>query len=146
MSISGFARNNMKHMPWLKGIPSSISITLAASATTDGLEFTIKYLDAAGNVMTGVRAVHAWISESANGAGLTADAASGALTAVSGKGTIHTAVTAKKEITGVTNANGVFTGLIVDSANPTDQYFAARMPHTGQVFVSGASLTNWEGA
>ena len=124
----------------------TVQITLAASATTDGCEASYQVVDSAGAAVAGVFAIEAWISESAAGAGLTADSASGALTAVSTKGTILTALTAKKHVSAVTNASGLLTLLIVDSANPTDQYFACKAPATGRVVVSAASGTNWEGA
>lgn len=123
---------------------ASLSITLAASATTDGMEATIKCLDAAGVVIPGVRALEVWISESAAGAGLTADSYSGTVTAATG--TINTALTAKKHFLLVTAASGIAVLLAVDSANPVDQYVAAKNPDTGKVHVSSASGTNWEGA
>lgn len=123
----------------------TVVITLAASATTDGCEAAYQVTDSAGSPVAGVFAIEAWISESAAGAGLTADSASGALTAVSNKGTILTALTAKKHVSAVTNSAGLLTLLIVDSVNPTDQYFACKAPATGRVVVSAASGTNWQG-
>jgi hypothetical protein len=123
----------------------TVVINLAASATTDGCEATFQVTDSAGAAVAGVFAIEAWISESAAGAGLTADAASGALTAVSNKGTILTALTAKKHVSAVTNSAGLLTLLIVDSVNPTDQYFACKVPATGRVVVSAASGTSWQG-
>ena len=123
----------------------TVVINLAASATTDGCEAAFQVTDSAGAAVSGYHAIEAWISESAVGAGLTADAASGALTAVADKGTILTALTAKKHVSAVTNSAGLLTLLIVDSANPTDQYFACKVPATGRVVVSAASGTSWQG-
>ncbi len=122
---------------------ASVSIALAASATTDGMEATITCLDASGARIPRMQKLEVWISESATGAGLTADSYSGAVTAATG--TILTALTAKKHLSIVTAASGIAVILAVDSANPTDQYVAAAIPN-GRVFVSGASGTNWEGA
>lgn len=124
----------------------TVTISLAASATTDGMEFTITVVDAKGNAIAGPHALEVWISESSAGIGLTADSYSGSVTAVSTFGDILTAYTAKKHFSVVTNASGVFKGLAVASANPTDQYIAVKKPVGFGVIVSGASGTHWEGA
>lgn len=145
-NVSNVSRQIQKNIPKIKSIPTSVSFALAASLTTDGMEVTISFLDARGRVMTGVRSFEMWFAIVASGIGLTTTAYSGALTAVSTYGAITTALTAKKHIMAVTNAAGVFRALIVDSANSTGEYVCVKMPHTGQVFASGPSLTNWEGA
>lgn len=145
-NISGVTRQIQKNIPKLKAIPTSATISLAASATTDGMEFTVSLRNAAGGIITGVHRLELWFSIVATGIGLTTTAYSGALTAVSTFGAILTALTAKKHVIVATNTAGVFKGLIVDSANSTGEYVAVVLPHTGQVFVSGPSLTNWEGA
>lgn len=121
----------------------SITVALAASATTDGMAITITCLDAAGNVIKRVQRLDIWISESAIGAGLTADSYSGTVTASTG--TILTAHTAKKHFSVLTAATGIAVLVAVDSANPVDQYVAAATPD-GRVYVSAISGTNWEGA
>jgi hypothetical protein len=122
----------------------SWSISLAASATTDGLEASYQAVDSRGAAVAGVRPIEAWISEASTGIGLTADSYSGTVTASSGS--IHTALTAKKHFRGVTNASGLLKLLAVDSANPADQYFCATNPNGESVVVSAVSGTNWEGA
>lgn len=122
------------------------SISLAASATTDGLEAAYQAIDSRGASVPGVRPIEAWISEASTGIGLTADTYSGTVTAVASSGSIHTALTAKKHFRGVTNADGLFKILAVDSANPADQYFCASRPDGEGVVVSAVSGTNWEGA
>lgn len=144
--FSGLAGQWLKNLPGLKNMAVSATISLAASATTDGMQFTVKFYNHRGQQIVGVIAFELWISEAATGVGLTADSYSGTVTAVSTYGAIHTAATAKKHLLCVTNASGEFRGLAVDSANPTDQYVAVKIPATGRVFVSGPSLTNWEGA
>ncbi len=125
--------------------PLTVSISLAASATTDGMEAAIQVKDRQGNNVAGVFPLEVWYSEAATGIGLTADAYSGALTAVANKGAILSALTAKKHVSAVTNASGLLTLLVVDSANPADQYVAVKRPYGAGVVVSAVSGTNWEG-
>jgi len=128
----------------LDGIASTVTIGLAASATTDGMDITITAKDAAGNTVTGVHNLEIWMSEAATGIGLTADTYSGDLTA--SVGAILSAQTAKKHWSVVTASTGIFTATLVDSANPADQYVAVRKPLGGALVVSAASGTNWQGA
>lgn len=127
-----------------EGPIANISIALAASTTTDGIEAAITVEDAGGDAIAAVHNLECWISEATTGLGLTADTASGALTAADGA--ILTALTAKKHVIAQTDAAGLLTLLLVDSANAADQYFCVKDPVTGQVYVSAASGTNWEGA
>jgi len=122
----------------------SVRIDLAASATTDGMEATLSVRNARGEIVPGIYCLEAWISESSTGAGLTADSYSGTVTASTG--TILTAFTAKKHFSVMTASSGIAVLLAVDSANPTDQYVAAKSPNTGLVHVSAVSGTNWQGA
>lgn len=124
--------------------PWTVSIGLAASATTDGMDITITVLDSDGNTLADVYAFEIYMSESATGQGLTADTYSGTLTASTGA--ILTTLTAKKHFSVVTAATGIFVGTLVDSANPADQYVVVSNPATGEIVVSAASGTNWEGA
>lgn len=122
------------------------TITLAASATTDGMEAAIQVVDSRGVPVAGPHQIEAWISEDATGLGLTADSYSGSVTAVSNKGSILTALTAKKHVLALTNAAGLLTLLAVDSANPADQYVCASVRGGSGYTVSAPSGTNWEGA
>lgn len=122
---------------------ASISIALAASATTDGMDITVTCLDATGGRIPRMQMIDVWISEDSAGAGLTADSYSGTVTA--SVGTILTALTAKKHLRVLTAASGIAVITAVASANPVDQYVAASAPN-GRVFVSVASGTSWEGA
>lgn len=121
-----------------------VTIALAASATTDGMDITIKVVDGHGATVTGVHALDVYMSESSAGVGLTADAYSGDLTA--SVGAILTAWTAKKHWRVVTAATGIFTATLVDSANPADQYVVVKRPVSSGVIVSVVSGTNWQGA
>lgn len=115
------------------------TISLAAGVT-DSINATITMKDSGGATVTGVQRVEVYISEGSTGIGLTADSASGDLTASTG--TILTVLTTKKHIIANTDANGVLVLNLVDSAKPADQYFAVVRPF-GSLFVSAASGTNW---
>lgn len=125
-------------------IISSISIAYAASATTDGIEATFTVKDAAGAAIDAIHCLEVWISDDADGSGLTATAASGTLTA--GTGTILTALTAKKHVSANTDANGVLMLLLVDSANTAGERFCVRNPANGKITVGAATVaTDYEG-
>jgi hypothetical protein len=125
-------------------VPATVTVGLAASETTDGMDITITVKDDQGDAIASVFELEWWISESAIGAGLTADSYSGDVT--TGTGTELQEIVSKKHYKGLTDANGVLGATAVASANPTDQYVAVRHPLTSKVVVSGASGTNWEGA
>lgn len=120
------------------GIPYNVTIAYAASATTDGIEATFTVVDRAGNTITGLHNLEVWISDDADGSGLTATSASGALTAAAG--TILTAHTAKKHVNANTNSSGVLTLLLVDSANTAGERFCCRNPGTGQIVLGAATV------
>jgi hypothetical protein len=122
----------------------SVTIALAASATTDGMDITLQVVGPNGAVRAGVVELEMWMSENASGIGLTADSYSGTLTASTGS--ILTAHTAKKHVSLVTDANGRAVLTLVDSANPADQYVVVRRPGRADLVVSAASGTSWEGA
>lgn len=124
--------------------PFNVTIALAASATTDGMDITITVVDADGTAIAAAHALEVWISESSAGVGLTADSYSGTVTASTGA--ILTAYTAKKHFSVVTAATGIAVMTAVDSVNPADQYVCVKNPNTGKVIVSAVSGTNWEGA
>jgi len=121
-----------------------LTIGLAASTVTDAMDITITVKDGAGTAIDAVHEIEWWISEAATGIGLTADSYSGDVTAVTGTEWLEH--TSKKHYTYLTDVNGVLVARAVASANPTDQYVAARHPITGKLVVSAASGTNWEGA
>lgn len=124
--------------------PVSITIDIAASSTTDGMDITVTVLDQDGVALAAVFILDLYMSESAAGIGVTADTYSGDLTA--SVGAILSALTAKKHWRVATAATGIFTATLVDSGNPADQYAVAVHPTTGQVALSVISGANWEGA
>lgn len=123
---------------------ADITIAYAASVTTDGIEATLTVKDAAGTAIDAIHNLEVWISDDADGSGLTATAASGALTAATG--TILTALTAKKHVSANTDANGVLTLLLVDSANTAGERFCVRNPVNGKIIVGSATVAgDYEG-
>jgi hypothetical protein len=127
----------------LDGIGVTVTVGLAASLTTDGMDITITVKDAAGSTVAAVHQLEFWISEATTGIGLTADSYSGDLTAT--VGSILSAHTAKKHWSVATAATGIFKATLVASANPADQYVAVKNPVGAGLVVSAASGTNWEG-
>lgn len=118
----------------------SFTVALAAGAANT-MTITITAVDATGATVAKVVPFEFWISEAATGIGLTADSFSGNLTATSGA--IHTAITAKKHVLGVTAATGVAVLSLVDTAKPADQYCVLAKPDGDGVVVSVASGTRW---
>lgn len=127
-----------------KEVPAYVDVDIAASSTTDGMDITVAVKDKDGNTIAAPHALDMWMSEAATGIGLTGDTYSGDLTATAGA--IVAVGTAKKSWKIMTAATGIFTGTLVASANPADQYVAVVNPATGRVVVSDVSGTNWEGA
>ena len=125
----------------LDTVSQMLTATVAVAAgAINSIDATITLKDMAGTTVTGVHRVEVYISESSTGIGLTADSASGNLTASTG--TILTALTAKKHVLANTDANGVLVLNLVDTAEPTDQYFVFVRPF-GRLVVSAASGSNW---
>ncbi|MCL4715476.1 MAG: hypothetical protein KJZ75_11245 [Hyphomonadaceae bacterium] len=120
--------------------PDTVSISLAAGATNT-LVATLTVRDAAGDAIAAVHQLEVWISENANGIGLTGDTISG--DATWGANQELEEITSKKRFTVLTTTGGIATLSIVDSAKPADQYIAVRHPRTGRVIVSAASGANW---
>lgn len=125
-------------------VVTSFTIALAASSTTDGMDITITAKDRNGATLARVFDFVMYMSEASTGLGLTADTYSGDLTA--GTGVILGALTAKKAWRVQTGAAGTFVATLVASANPADQYVVVSHPVTGDLTVSAASGTNWQGA
>ena len=125
-------------------IPANVTISYAASATTDGIEATFTVVDGAGTAIAAIHSLEMWISDDADGSGLTATAASGALTFPTG--TQLTALTAKKHAIFNTNSSGVGVALLVDSANTAGERFCVRNPINGRAIVGDATVAgDYEG-
>jgi len=116
----------------------SATVTIAAGATNK-VAATISVLNEAGTAVTGIHTLNVYVSDDADGNGLTATSASGALTATTG--TILTAVTAKKHIIANTSATGVLVLNLEDTAKTQGERFCVTDPTTGQIVVSAATVT-----
>lgn len=124
-------------------LPHTITIALAASETTDGMDITVSLKTAAGAALGQINTLILYMSETNTGSGITGDTYSGDLTA--SEGAILGSLVAKKMWMVNTTAGGVFKGTLVASANPNDQYVVAIHPFNGKPVVSAASGTSWEG-
>ena len=125
-------------------IPFNVTIAYAASVTTDGIEATFTVTDRSGTTIAAIHTLDIHVSDDADGSGLTATAASGALTAATG--TILTALTAKKHAIVNTAVTGIATLLLVDSANTADERFVCKNPSTSRPIVGAATVAgDYEG-
>lgn len=123
---------------------ASVTVAYAASATTDGIEATLTVKNADGATIAASHVLEVFISTDADGIGLTATAASGALTAVTGA--ILSVLTAKKHVSCVTAATGILTLKLVDSANTAGERFCVKNPLTSKVIAGAATVAgNYEG-
>ena len=113
---------------------ASISFSAAAGGS-NVCEVTITVLDNEGNAVNPATTAHLlniWLSDDAQGEGLTATTASGTVTAKSAEGTDLTALTAKKHLIGVTKAGaGTFILEITDTAK-TGFYVCDALPGSGR--------------
>lgn len=126
------------------GTAKNVTISIAASTTTDGVEATLTVVDADGVAVPFRHTLNVWISDDATGDGLTATAASGALTAVTG--VILTALTAKKHILANTAATGILKLLLVDNANTAGERFCCTNPINGKLVLGSATTAaSYEG-
>lgn len=123
---------------------NSVSIEYAAGVPTDAMDITITVLDAEGDAIKAIHTLEVYISDDADGSGLTATSASGALSQLTGK--ILTVLTAKKHVIANTDANGVLKFVLVDSANTAGERFCVKHPVTGKVIVGDATVAgDYEG-
>jgi hypothetical protein len=128
-----------------EGVPVASYCTIAlAAGAANTMTATIQVKDAKGANVLAPTVLEAFISTSATGQGLTATAASGSLTATTGA--ILTALTAKKHVKAITDANGALVLSLVDSAKTAGEYVVVRNPSGGGIKVSSASVTGSYGA
>jgi len=125
-------------------VAADVTISYAASGTTDGIEATYTVVDAAGAAIDAIHNLDVYISDDADGSGLTATSASGALSVTTG--TQLEEKTAKKHLNINTNASGVAVLRLVDSANTAGERFCVRNPATGKIIVGDATVAgDYEG-
>jgi hypothetical protein len=124
---------------------TSATVAVAASATTDGMDITVTMKDQGGTTVTGVQNFVLFMSEDSAGADLTADDyTDGSMTA--SVGAVLATLTSKKCWLCQTADTGIFTGTLVSSENPADQYACVQLELGGAVIPSAVSGANWEGA
>jgi hypothetical protein len=126
-----------------KNLPMTITTAAVAGGSTISLvTFTVK--DGAGNALTRPFIFDLYLSDAADGEGLTATTASGAV-AAGASGTVFDTMVAKKAFTVQTNDQGVFILSITDSAK-TGFYPVAVNPYTGECLVGTQLVTASYGA
>jgi len=112
------------------------------AGATDVCIFTVTLKDAAGVAMASRRAVLVYITEDANGDGVSADTYSTG--AAVSDGVLIAALTANKVFLVLAGADGLAAISITDSAKPADQRLVVIDPVTGRVLaVSAASAALW---
>lgn len=117
---------------------ASVSWAVTAGAS-DICIMTGTIKDAAGTTIAGVRNLLVYISEAANGIGVSADSYSTGAAISDGTGT---ALVANKVFLVQTGTDGVFAISITDTSTPADQYGVAILPN-GSASVSAASAALW---
>jgi predicted RecA/RadA family phage recombinase len=98
-------------------VGTPLTTTMAAAAGAANVtEVTVTVKDAAGNTVAGVHNLDIWLSDDADGEGLTATTASGTVQAKAASGTVLSALVAKKALRVQTLKTGVFVLEITDTA------------------------------
>lgn len=123
----------------LKSLPVGASFTPAAGGANVS-EVTIQVTDDEGEALAGVFGLDVWLSDAADGEGLTGTAASGTVTVKSSSGTVLGTYTAKKALRVQTKDDGTFILEITDTGK-TGFYVAAIVPATGAAAVSRQLVT-----
>jgi len=135
-STNAAANANFTELYAAGKIVTSAAPAAGAANTTS---VTITVTDKNGTAVSAIHNLECWVSDDADGNGLTATSASGALTASTG--TILTALTAKKHVIANTSAAGVLVLALVDSAKTQGERFCCKNPTTGQIVVGAATVT-----
>lgn len=133
--------NGRDNAPFLNEalVPMSVTFAIAAGTTNEAL-ITCTVKDGHGNAMTSPVPINVWLSDAADGEGLTATTASGAVAAGTSGGAVLGTLTTKKALLCQTTDAGVFILSITDSAK-TGFYVAAASLFTGQTNVSAQLVT-----
>lgn len=121
---------------------SSFSISIAAGAS-NVTTITISPLDAAGNVLTGVRTFLIWVSDVSTGIGVAATFIPDSITATTG--TVLKVLTAAKILICQTNASGILVLSLTDTAKAAG-YIAIENPVTSTISVGTITATTSYGA
>jgi len=97
-------------------IPHAVTIGTPVAASANVTEMAITVVDGAGTAIAGVFNLDVWLSDSADGAGLTATTASGAVAVKTSSGVDLSVMVAKKATRVQTLATGIYTLSITDTA------------------------------
>lgn len=133
-TVTDAAERDLTGKVSIGGNPLPASLTVAAAAGGANVsEVTITVLDGAGAAITTPALLDVWLSDDAQGEGLTSTTASGTVQAKSGEGTDLQTVTAKKYLRVLTKQGaGTYVLEITDSAK-TAFYVSVANPMTGRV-------------
>lgn len=114
-SSTGYVRlNGAASVPVAGNLDTAAGVAAAGAANV--CEVTITAKDAAGNTVAGVHHMDVWLSDDADGQGLTGTSASGTVQAKSASGTVLQIYSAKKAFRVQTLKTGVFVLEITDTA------------------------------
>lgn len=108
-------------------------------------EITVTLKDGANAIKASAIPFEIWLSDDADGIGLTATSASGTVQAKSGGGADFGALTAKKALAVQALGTGLYILEITDTAK-TGFYIAIKNPFTGNIAVSRQLVTGDYGA
>ena len=125
-------------------VPTAITF-VAAAGGANVCEVTITVTDNAGNALATAWPLAIWLSDDAEGEGLTGTSASGTVQAKAASGSDLTELTAKKHLSAVALATGIYTLEITDDQKTTF-YVAAAVLGGGARGVSAILATGDYGA
>lgn len=106
--------NGSPIIPIAGAADTASAVVTAAAANVSEIAITVK--DGAGNAVAKVHNIDVWLSDDADGQGLTGTTASGTVQAKAASGTVLDAMVAKKALRAQTLKTGVFTLEITDTA------------------------------
>lgn len=124
-----------------KMIPSEFILSAAPGASTVS-DVSIQLSDLGNKAISQSPIFDVWLSDSAQGTGLTATTPSGGFAAEASDGTIWQTVTASKAIRAQPNASGFFGLAITDSAR-TNFYVCVQNPMTGLISILKLTTANY---
>lgn len=119
--------------------PYSVGFTPAAGAS-NVCEVTLQVKDGAGTALAGIFHMDLWLSDAADGEGLTGTTASGAVAAKASSGTDLGTLTTKKALRVQTKDDGTYILSITDTSK-TGFYVAATVPGSSRISVSSQLVT-----
>jgi len=119
-----------------RNVPSSLTFAIAQNTTQYGTEIEVSVCNSAGHVIPGPHVLDVWLSDAADGIGVTGTDPAGNITAKANSGVVLGIMATKKAFRVVTAATGKFTLQIIDDVTPVLLYMAASLPSFGCMAVS----------